>query len=99
MDAPHVTDLPGRAARDSQHGLVIPRLVAMLKDPAEEWTFDEYTAMNKKRLIEIWIANVPVLNTNTYPCAMPMNLLDKWRIWRATKVARNNYWLRKINAG
>jgi hypothetical protein len=74
------------------------RLVALLKDPAEVWTFGDHTAQNAKRGIALWTSNMPVLDTNTYPVPMSMGLLDKWKVWRALKTARNNFWLRKLNA-
>lgn len=73
-----------------------PRLVALLEDPSEEWLFDGHVAENKKYGIEVWVANAPILRTEMYPVPLGLGLLDKWRVWRALKVARANYWMRKL---
>jgi hypothetical protein len=79
----------------------ITRLINLLEDPAEEWKHGDCVFANLKRDIQIWTANIPVLDTNTYPVPMSIGLLDKWRLWRAVRTARNNYWhnywLRKLN--
>lgn len=69
----------------------VGKVIELLKDPKEMWEFDNYTAINKVRGLSVWIANIPVLNTNLYhPCKLNIGLIDRWRLWQAVKVAREN---------
>lgn len=69
----------------------VGKVIELLKDPKEMWEFDNHTAINKVRGLSVWIANVPVLNTNLYhPCELNIGLIDRWRLWQAVKVAREN---------
>ena len=75
---------------------VVLRLVELLTDPNQEWAFNEYTARHVPTGSQIWITNMPVLDTNTYPVPTALRLRDKWRIWQAVKVAKSNWMLRKL---
>lgn len=76
---------------------IVTMLVKLLKDPDEEWSFGECLAVNEKHGIAIWVRNFPVLSTNTHPVPMGIGLIAKWKIWRAVKSARLNYWMRRLD--
>ncbi len=76
---------------------LLPRLVELLQDPTEEWLFNGITATHKRSGVSVWLANIPVVDTDTYPVSMHLSLADKWKLWKASKVARQNYLLRKLN--
>lgn len=73
------------------------KVLALLKDPKEEWTFGDYTCDHRRTGLSIWVKNVPVLDTNLYrPTSLSLNLFQKWKLWQAVKVARDNALLRAM---
>lgn len=49
------------------------------------------TLRNKRNNVSVWIANVPVLETNVYnPAPMSLSIIHKWKLYQAVKVAINN---------
>lgn len=76
-----------------QQRLVL-RLIDLLTDPTQEWRFGEHTATHPSGM-ELWIANMPILDLNTYPVKSSFTLWDKYRIWKAMKTARN-YWALRV---
>lgn len=75
---------------------VVERLVQLLEDPKEVWEFSQFVAYNDKRGIEIWTANVPILNINFYPVPIVLGLIAKWKIWRAVQTAYANCLMRRL---
>ena len=74
----------------------VDRVIDMLNDPSEVWILDHYTLSHARTGLEIWVSNMPVLNTNTYPNALNIGLLDKWRLWKAANAAKENSILRML---
>ncbi len=59
-------------------------LIRSLKLEIDNWEFGRCTANNKKWGIEVWIANVPILNLKIYsPTKVSFGLCNKIRIYRA----------------
>jgi len=49
------------------------------------------TLANKRNNVTVWIANVPVFDTNVYdPSPMSLSFIEKWKLYKAVKVAINN---------
>lgn len=76
----------------------VQKLISLLEDPNEEWCFADCYITHSSTGVSVWVANMPVLNTNTFPVAMPIGLLDKWRLWKAVKVAKLNALEKKLKA-
>lgn len=74
---------------------IVDRLIEVIEDPNEVWSSDWHCITNGK--IRIWIANIPILDTNTYPERLAIGLYDKWRIWKALQTARANSVARLLN--
>jgi hypothetical protein len=56
-----------------------------------------YTLENPRNSIIIWIANIPILNTRIYkPTNISLSLYQKYKLYKAVQVAKNNYILREL---
>ena len=75
----------------------INRLIEMLKDPNEVWDIGGYTCAHRKTGIRVWIANGRAF-CRTWPANSGESMLQRWRLWRAVRVARKNWLARKLNA-
>lgn len=66
-------------------------LIQNLLDPNQIWTprtFGAKTLVNERLDIEIWMDNIPVLNTNVYkPAPMSLSLWQKFVLHKACKKA------------
>lgn len=74
----------------------VDRVIDLLEDPNEPWILGYHTLEHPITKIQIWLANMPVIDTNTYPGRLRIGLIDKWRLWRATKVAIENMVIRRL---
>lgn len=68
----------------------VDRMIDLLNDPSEVWVLGSFTLQHKRSGLEIWMKNMPVLDTNTYPNALNIGLIDKWRLWKAANAAKEN---------
>ena len=59
-------------------------IITSMKKHPEDWQVGECLAFNDKANLTIWIANLPVIDTNTYPSPC-LNWLEKWKVWKAIK--------------
>jgi hypothetical protein len=49
------------------------------------------TLNNKRNNVSVWIANIPVFDTNVSdPAPMSLSFIQKWKLYKAVKVAINN---------
>lgn len=72
---------------------LVDTLCVLLRNPAEEWVPDKrlgYTLVNAKAGIEIWVASGFLFLEIYKPTAVCLNLVSRWRIWRAVRQARLN---------
>lgn len=77
--------------------LALKEVIAALKDIKNDWREDSYTISCGK--LKIWTANVPILDTNVYePCELQLSLFEKYKLYQAVKVARQNMVLRITNS-
>ena len=75
---------------------VISKLISLLSDPSEEWVSNRYTIQHDCG-IKIWIANGRG-HVKIYPNKKEFSWINKWRIWQAVEIARNNEIIRKISS-
>ena len=74
----------------------VDRVIDLLNDPSEVWVLGSFTLQHKRSGLEIWMRNMPVIDTNTYPARLDIGLLDKWRLWKAAIAAKENLILRLL---
>lgn len=48
----------------------------------DEWAFSQHTATHKPTGRQIWMENIPVLDTNLYPTPAPLTWREKWILSR-----------------
>ena len=71
--------------------LVVQRVIDMLNNPDEAWSFNKYTATHTSGLA-VWIANMPVFHTEIYqPTRLKPSMFERWQLWKAVKAARYHY--------
>lgn len=57
------------------------------------------TLINRRNNVSVWIANVPVFDTNVYyPSSMALSFVEKWKLYKAVKVAMNNTVVRELKS-
>lgn len=77
---------------------LVQELLRSLNENPSDWVFTRFTAKNTKTGIEIWIANVPILNLDVYqPTQVSFNILDKIRIYRALNKCKCLYLIELLN--
>lgn len=75
-------------------------LINSLCDPEEAWLFEEHACTRYARhaisprfrptAVRVWICNGPMA-CDTYPVKMGLGFFQRWRLWKAVKVARARY--------
>lgn len=66
-------------------------LLESLKTDKWDVCITGYTLEHKNKSVSIWMANVPILNTNVYkPAPMSLSLWQKYKLYKAAKIAINN---------
>lgn len=76
---------------------VAEKLIELLIDQKQVWFFSDLTATHSGTGQAVWIGNIPVINTDTWPVSSSFTLRDKFKIWKALKIAKRNAVLRKLN--
>jgi hypothetical protein len=77
---------------------LVKDLVRSLNENWNDWSFNQYIAKNKKTGVEIWIANIPILNLEVcYPTTVSFCLFDKIRIYKALNECRS-LWVLSLNS-
>lgn len=68
---------------------LLKKLIESLNNEPEKWRFDDYTAMNDEWGIQLWIANIPILDLCVYkPTAVSFSLIGKIKLYRAMNQCR-----------
>ncbi len=76
---------------------LVKELVRSLTENWSDWSFNHYTAKNLKTGVEIWIANVPILDLGVHqPTPISFGLFDKIRIYKALDECRS-LWVLSLN--
>jgi len=77
---------------------LVNAIIFSLENEHEDWIFGKHTAVNLKWGIDLWIANVPVLNLQVFaPTEFKFNLWDKIRVYMALRECRALFLLNKKN--
>ena len=72
------------------------KLLRALQDPRDEWVFDEYTCRHVQSNVHLWVANIPVLNIDTWPISTGFSIIERYKLSRALKVCRRNQLAKKL---
>jgi hypothetical protein len=63
---------------------LLNKLIESLTNEPEKWEFGEYTVQNREWGIQLWIANIPLLNLMVYkPTKISFSLMGRIRLYRA----------------
>lgn len=63
---------------------LLQELIISLTERSEEWVFDQHVARNVVSGVELWIANIPILNLCVYkPHEIGFSLWGKIRLHKA----------------
>lgn len=74
-------------------------IIASLEAEPKRWRVD-YCTYRRDDGIEVWRANVPILNVQlNRPVKVSFGLIDKFRIWRAFRRWKNNIALDSLSKG
>lgn len=77
---------------------LVKELIRSLTKDWGDWVFSDYVARNTKSGIEIWIANIPILNISVYkPTPVNFGIIDKVRIYKALDECRS-LWVLSLNS-
>jgi hypothetical protein len=81
----------------SKHKELVKTLLDSLRNEADKWVFGECTAMHIDSNIELWTANIPVLDLQVYkPTNVSFSLLEKIKIYKAMSECRHAHILAAI---
>jgi hypothetical protein len=68
---------------------LVNSLVKSLAENHDEWRFGRHTAENKRTGIEIWTANIPLLDICLHhPVKVRLSICDRVRIYRAIEACK-----------
>lgn len=66
-------------------------IIDSLINKSNDWEFTQYTVNNKLTGIQIWVANVPIINLSLYrPTRLHFSIIDRWKIYKAVKICLVN---------
>ena len=74
---------------------LLESIIALLEDPAEEWTFSDHVANHAKTGVQVWISNGQGA-VNLYPVEVPTTWNSRRLLWRAVSRASENFYRRKL---
>lgn len=73
----------------------VNKIVELMKDPNEQWDVNQHTVIHKKSQIAVWYAT-GLFFMNLYPCELPLNIFEKWKLKNAVKHVINNHFLNRL---
>jgi hypothetical protein len=60
-------------------------------------SLSDCTLRNLRNNVQIWVANIPILNTGIYkPTIINLSLWQKYKLYKAVQIAKNNQLLREL---
>ena len=73
----------------SKHKELVKTLLDSLRNEPEKWVFGKCTAKHVDSNIELWTANIPVLNLQIWrPTQVSFSLLEKIKVYQAMSECR-----------
>ena len=76
----------------------VEEIIAFIERGSDGWEINGEHTISHDCGVKIWMTNIPIIDTNTYPVAIlnPFDLINKFRIRRAAVKIKRELVLKKI---